>query len=110
MKKLVSLIQTLMQLYKPATLNADYLKVSFQQYNELAKVQVSYSSICLTKKSSKELAGMSARQIKNWIENYFAGFAGRSYCQITSIDIGADESIKQYFKKLEGGVYQFQNV
>lgn len=110
MKRLITAISTLVQVYKPSTLDADYIKISFKCCNELAKVPVGFASICLRKSVSTELASMSASQIKRWIERYFAGFAGKGYCQIVRIDIGVDHPIQAHFKKhLEGKIYLFDN-
>ncbi|MPW68390.1 hypothetical protein [Moraxella catarrhalis] len=110
MKRLVTAISTLVQVYKPSTLDADYIKISFKYCNELSRVSVGFSNICLRKSVSTELAKMSASQIKRWIERYFASFVGKGYCQIVRIDIGVDHPIQAHFKKhLEGKIYLFDN-
>lgn len=110
MKRLITAISTLVQVYKPSTLDADYIKISFKYWNELSRVSVGFSNICLRKSVSTELAKMSASQIKRWIERYFAGFEGKGYCQIVRIDIGVDHPIQAHFKKhLEGKIYLFDN-
>lgn len=110
MKRLVTAISTLVQVYKPSTLDADYIKISFKYCNELSRVSVGFSNICLRKSVSTELAKMSASQIKHWIERYFASFVGKGYCQIVRIDIGVDHPIQAHFKKhLEGKIYLFDN-
>ncbi|RKL79036.1 hypothetical protein D6D63_08350 [Moraxella catarrhalis] len=110
MKRLVTAISTLVQVYKPSTLDADYIKISFKYCNELSRVSVGFSNICLRKSVSTELAKISASQIKRWIERYFASFVGKGYCQIVRIDIGVDHPIQAHFKKhLEGKIYLFDN-
>lgn len=110
MKRFITAISNLIQIYKPSKLNVDYITISFKCCNELSRVPVDFASICFQKSVSTELASMSASQIKHWIEQYFASFKGRGYCQIVRIDIGADCLIQTHLKKhFEGKIYSFDN-